>query len=133
MMLRSQLLAAVLAAATSLVASSALAQPPEHRKHQGSSHNTRHEKVTVEEAVIRAIFRADRQLLESRSDLPPGIRKNLARGKPLPPGLAKRFDHRLESRLPQYPGYEWRQLGRDAVLVAVTTGVVEAILDNIFD
>jgi Ni/Co efflux regulator RcnB len=133
MMLRSQFLATVLAAATLAVTSSALAQPPDHRKHQGPGHDARHEKVTVEEAVIRAIFRADRQLLEPRSDLPPGIRKNLARGKPLPPGLAKRFDHRLEARLPHYPGYEWRQLGRDAVLVAVTTGVVEAILDNIFD
>src|SRR5690606_15701453 len=35
------------------------------------------------------------------SPLPPGIRKNLARGQPLPPGIAKKISsHRLVGRLP---------------------------------
>ncbi len=110
----------------------ALGQPTEHRK--GPKHDAHaHQPISIEEAVIRAIFRGEPQLAHSSRDLPPGIRKNLARGKPIPPGLAKRFHPQLEARLPQYPGYEWRQLGRDAVLVAITTGVVEAVLSNIFD
>jgi Ni/Co efflux regulator RcnB len=133
MTLRSGILVTALTLATSMAASAAFAQPPDHRKHQHPGQGTSQGGITIEEAVVRAIFREERALLDTQSSLPPGIRKNLARGKPLPPGLAKRFDSRVNARLPQYPGYEWQQIGRDAVLVAVTTGVVEAILGNIFD
>lgn len=67
------------------------------------------------------------------ASLPPGIAKNLARGKPLPPGIAKRFDSGLASRLPHYEGYEWKQVGTDVVLVAVATGIVYEILRNVLD
>jgi len=66
--------------------------------------------------------------------LPPGIRKNLARGKPLPPGIAKRYaPPPMVSRLPVYPGHEWRVVGTDLVLVAIATAVVVDILLNVFD
>ena len=63
--------------------------------------------------------------------LPPGIAKNLARGKPLPPGIAKQIDPALARQLPYYPGYEWRQYGTDAVLVEVGTSVVREVLRDI--
>lgn len=63
--------------------------------------------------------------------LPPGIAKNLARGKPLPPGIAKQIDPALARQLPNYPGYEWRQYGTDAVLVEVGTSVVREVLRDI--
>jgi len=63
--------------------------------------------------------------------LPPGIAKNLARGKPLPPGIAKQLDPALARQLPNYPGYEWRQYGTDAVLVDVGTSVVREVLSDI--
>lgn len=63
--------------------------------------------------------------------LPPGIAKNLARGKPLPPGIAKKLDPSLARQLPYYPGYEWRQMGTDAVLVEVGTSVVREVLRDI--
>jgi hypothetical protein len=66
-------------------------------------------------------------------DLPPGIQKNLARGKPLPPGIAKKLDGRLVGRLPHYDGYEWQQVGTDLILVALATGLVYEILDGAFD
>src|SRR3546814_10843108 len=52
--------------------------------------------------------------LTGYSALPPGIRKNLARGKPLPPGIQKKIvPGSLLSRLPRYSGYEWRvEIGR---------------------
>ncbi|MVW84900.1 hypothetical protein EI969_02875 [Pseudomonas sp. PB101] len=65
--------------------------------------------------------------------LPPGIQKNLARGKPLPPGIAKKLDGRLVGRLPHYDGYEWQQVGTDLILVALATGLVYEILNGAFD
>jgi Ni/Co efflux regulator RcnB len=65
--------------------------------------------------------------------LPPGIQKNLARGKPLPPGIAKKLDGRLVGRLPHYDGYEWQQVGTDLILVALATGLIYEILDGAFD
>ena len=65
--------------------------------------------------------------------LPPGIRKNLARGKPLPPGIAKKFAPApMASRLPAHPGHEWRVVGTDLVLVAIATVVVVDILIDVF-
>lgn len=65
--------------------------------------------------------------------LPPGIAKNLARGKPLPPGIAKRhLPPDLLVRLPPRPGYEWVAVGRDVVLLAIATGIVVDILSDAF-
>lgn len=68
------------------------------------------------------------------STLPPGIRKNLARGKPLPPGIAKKMvPGSLLGRLPRYPGYEWRIAGTDLILISVATAVIADILYDVFD
>ncbi|AXM94744.1 anti-virulence regulator CigR family protein [Pseudomonas plecoglossicida] len=67
------------------------------------------------------------------SALPPGIKKNLARGKPLPPGIAKKLDGRLISQLPYYEGYQWMQAGADLILVAVATGIIYEVLDRALD
>jgi hypothetical protein len=65
--------------------------------------------------------------------LPPGITKNLARGKPLPPGIAKKTPRsEFVQRLPTYPDYEWKRCGTDLVLVQVATQVVAEVLANIF-
>jgi Ni/Co efflux regulator RcnB len=61
---------------------------------------------------------------------PPGI--HLERGRPLPHGYyGERLDGRALSRLPVYPGYEWRRAGGDIVLIAVGTGIVYEILDGV--
>ena len=65
--------------------------------------------------------------------LPPGIRKNLARGKPLPPGLAKKqVAPELTERLPHYDGYEWVRVGTDLVLVGIVSGVVSDLVRDVF-
>ncbi len=67
------------------------------------------------------------------SPLPPGIAKNLARGKPLPPGIAKKYvPALLLGQLPNHPGYEWRMAGTDLILVAIGTAIVADILINVF-
>ena len=82
---------------------------------------------------VRMILGDNRELIGPAQSLPPGIRKNLARGKPLPPGIAKRFDNRLLGRLPHYEGYEWRQVGTDVVLVTLATGLIYEVLSNVLD
>lgn len=65
--------------------------------------------------------------------LPPGIAKNLARGKPLPPGIAKKYAPApMVSRLPHYPGYEWRVAGTSLALVYSSSGIVADVLLDIF-
>lgn len=66
--------------------------------------------------------------------LPPGIAKNLARGKPLPPGIAKRsLPPSMLNELPYYPGHEWKIVGDNLVLIALSTAVVTAVINGVFD
>ena len=60
-------------------------------------------------------------------------RQNLARGKPLPPGIAKKLDSRLLGQLPRYEGYEWRQAGTDLILVAIASGVIYEVLNDVLN
>ncbi|SDS60792.1 hypothetical protein SAMN05216421_1836 [Halopseudomonas xinjiangensis] len=115
------------------------AQPPrdkpgkEHGHGAAEHRDADHDRSpSISEAVIRDVLR-DYGVHDASTDkLPPGIQKKLQRGKPLPPGIAKKLDPQLADRLPDYPGYEWRQAGRDLILVAVTTGIIEAILGEVF-
>lgn len=62
--------------------------------------------------------------------LPPGIAKNLARGKPLPPGIAKKaLPGDLRKRLPGRQGYDRIIVGNDILLVAATGVVVDILRD----
>ncbi len=83
---------------------------------------------------IRGVLGENRGYWGAGQSLPPGIRKNLQRGKPLPPGIARqRLDSRLESRLPRFPGFEWARVGSDLVQLSTSTGVVNQVLSNAFD
>jgi hypothetical protein len=65
--------------------------------------------------------------------LPPGIRKNLARGKPLPPGIAKRaVPSGMLGQLPVRNGHEWQISGTDLVLVETGTLLVVELLEGVF-
>ncbi len=61
--------------------------------------------------------------------LPPGIAKNLERGKPLPPGIAKKaLPQSLVDRLPYRVETRRYVVGNDVVLVAAATGVILDVL-----
>ena len=63
--------------------------------------------------------------------LPPGIAKNLTRGKPLPPGLATRnLSDQFAAALPKPSGYQWVGAGTDLVLIDLTSRVVADVLAN---
>lgn len=90
-------------------------------------------RVSIDFEQIRLVVGGHRDHWRPQPALPPGIRKNLQRGKPLPPGIARqRLDGRLERELPRYPGHEWVRVGNDLVLVSATTRLIEAVLDDMF-
>lgn len=64
--------------------------------------------------------------------LPPGIRKRLARGKALPPGIAMtRVPNGLHTALRLPSGYELVEVGLDVVLVHVATQIVHDVLMDV--
>lgn len=64
--------------------------------------------------------------------LPPGIRKNLARGKPMPPGIAKRFPpDGLRSSLSIPSRYDVVEVGWDVFLVEAATGIIHDVLMDV--
>lgn len=64
--------------------------------------------------------------------LPPGIRKRLARGKELPPGIAKQVvPTGLRSRIDLPVGFEIVEVGLDILLVEVATDIVHDVLMDI--
>lgn len=95
----------------------------------GVSIELRHAGITISTARGYALEYG----VTGYGSLPPGIRKNLARGKPLPPGIAKKaVPPSMLARLPVYPGYEWRVAGSDLILVALATAVVADVLVDVF-
>jgi len=70
---------------------------------------------------------------KGRKSLPPGIAKNLQRGKPLPPGIAKQvLPAGLIDALPPVPkGYDRIVVAGKILLVEVATQVVHDVLEDI--
>ena len=76
------------------------------------------------------------QKKQKTKPLPPGIAKNLTRGKSLPPGIAKQqLPNDLIQRLPPVrAGYERVIVDGRLLLVAVATQVIADVLsDAVFD
>lgn len=73
---------------------------------------------------------------DGRNGLPPGIAKNLTRGKSLPPGIAKQYlPEGLRRELPAPPaGYERIMVDGRILLVEIATQVIHDVLtDAILD
>lgn len=65
-------------------------------------------------------------------ELPPGIRRNLARGKPLPPGIARKSAPTdLQAALHIADGYEIVEVGLDVFLVEVATNIIHDVLMDV--
>ena len=70
---------------------------------------------------------------KGRDSLPPGIAKNVARGKPLPPGIAKQYlPTGLIEMLPPPPqGFERIEVAGRVLLVEVATRVIHDVLEDL--
>lgn len=100
---------------------------------QGGGNNWQGSGPQIDIGGVRIILNDNRNYWNPGASLPPGIQKNLARGKPLPPGIAKKLDGRLVGRLPHYDGYEWQQVGTDLILVTLATGLIYEVLHDVLD
>ena len=95
--------------------------------------------VTFSDAEVRIItaWYDDHELQKpdkaKRGGLPPGIAKNLARGKSLPPGIAKqRLPQELQRALPSAPaGYDRIIVDGKILLVEVATQVIHDVLMDV--
>jgi len=126
-----------------LLPSAATAAPPEGKgnktKKKDHPHSDDSEKIStlvtagISVAAARDLFRGTGGIPGSYKPLPPGIRKNLARGKPIPPGIAKtRLPVTYMGKLPHYPGYEWLGAGLDLLLVQTASGIIADVLIDVF-
>ena len=90
---------------------------------QSSGFSVRERQIVVE------FFATHGQEAEA---LPPGIARNLERGKRLPPGIAKKqIPSGLEAELPIRPGFEVSIFG-DRIVLLEASGLVVDILEGIF-
>lgn len=80
---------------------------------------------------VRQTISQNRESFGRGNPLPPNI--HVERGRPLPRGYGRPLDAAALRHLPHYDGYQWRRLGSDVVLVAVGTGLVYEILDNVLN
>ena len=77
------------------------------------------------------ITRYFQQHPQPATSLPPGIAKNVARGKPVPPGIAKRgIPNALSGQLSIPAGYELQTVGTDVVLIEAGTRIIADILKD---
>ena len=86
--------------------------------------------VDSDRGVFREYYRVHRDAVKP---LPPGIAKNLARGKPLPPGIARtRVPDAVLVQLPwRPPGYTFFLVG-DRIVLLNANGLVADILTSFF-
>lgn len=109
--------------------------------HQNAQQQERAEDEIIDEVLDGIFGENDRTIIEryvrekgiGTKSLPPGIAKNLARGKPLPPGIAKRgLPADLEGRLPKLrDGLQRIIVGDDVTIVEEGTRVVVDILKDV--
>jgi Ni/Co efflux regulator RcnB len=102
-------------------------------KEKSAGHNDWDHGPSIDRNSVLGVLSRYHSYWSPGSALPPGIQKNLARGKPLPPGIAKKLDGRLLGHLPRYEGYEWQQAGTDLILVAIATGIIYEVLNGALD
>jgi Ni/Co efflux regulator RcnB len=104
-------------------------QLKQQHKHQSTEQASAALMVTAGISLTEARELARRHQLTGQHALPPGIAKNLIRGKALPAGIARKtVPQAMLAELPQHQGYEWRMAGTDLILVSVATAVVADVL-----
>lgn len=120
------------------------AQHPQQTQGQGSTQQQRPQQPSAQRPAndhrqappqdfgdVQRAFHERRAQIGRGPAVPPDV--HIRQGHPLPHGYGKRLDERALHGLPRYEGYEWRRVGSDVVLIAVTTGIVYAILQGVLN
>ncbi|CEA01242.1 CigR [Pseudomonas saudimassiliensis] len=103
------------------------ALPPGHRQ----IYQQRHQYRAPDRDQLRRQIYQQRHNMGRGPGRPP--RSHLIIGRPIPHGWSQRVPHQHVRHLPQYPGYEWHRAGSDLVLVAVTTGLIYTVVENVLN
>jgi len=106
------------------------ARPPGHRQIYQQRHQFQHRQPPHREQLRRQINQS-RYNIGRGPALPPHV--HLVVGRPIPHGWGHPLSASHVRHLPHYAGYEWRRAGNDLILVAVTTGLIYAIVDNVLN
>ena len=104
---------------------------PKAQQHQAQQapRQQQNQRPPQDFSAVHQAFHEHRGQIGAGPALPPGI--HIQPGKPLPKGYGKRLDARALHGLPHYPGYEWRRVGTDIVLVTIATGIVYTVLQGV--
>ena len=85
-----------------------------------------------EKTIIHRYFGDHPEAAGKVKELPPGIRKKLARGGAMPPGIAKQaLPDGLHRQLPPREGQHYEIVGTDVVLVETATRVIVDVLKDV--
>jgi len=85
-----------------------------------------------ERRIIHRYFGEHPDSVGKVKELPPGIRKKLARGGAMPPGIAKQaLPDGLHRQLPPRDGQHYEIIGTDVVLVETVTRVIVDVLKDV--
>jgi Ni/Co efflux regulator RcnB len=85
-----------------------------------------------EKRIIHRYFGEHRDSVGKVKELPPGIRKKLARGGAMPPGIARQMaPDGLHRQLPPRDGQHYEVIGTDVVLVETATRVIVDVLKDV--
>lgn len=105
--------------------------PPRHQHQHHHRPPHQHHRHPPHRNQLRRDIHRNSHHLRPAPPLPRHM--HLVVGRPLPHGWRHPVPASHARHLPQYAGYEWHSAGRDLVLVAVTTGIVYSILDNVLN
>lgn len=101
---------------------------PQKEKEKGGEKEREKEREKEKEQAKRELTSYYERAGAKPKDLPPGIARNLQRGKPLPPGIERtRVPDGLAAKLPKRPGEEWAMFGNRLVAID-KAGVVREII-----
>ena len=103
-------------------------EKPSTEKSKGKGQPEKHKESDDSSAARRELKAYYERRAAKPAELPPGIAKNLERGKALPPGIQRsRVPDDLAVRLPKRQGEEWAMVG--SWLVSVDkSGIVRQVI-----
>lgn len=116
------------------------AQPNQQQQHQPQQQANRQNNAQgpahggqppADFSSVRQDVYNQRQAIGRGPDVPSHVQ--IVKGRPMPAGYGRRLPPPVLANLPHYDGYEWRRVGADMVLVALTSGIVYEILANVLN
>lgn len=105
--------------------------PPQHAQSKDARADVQPPRFSAADSTRLRIYFVERPVVWT--GLPPGIARNYGRGKPLPPGIAKKLPPGILADLPRHQGYEYARVGQDVVLIDAATRTVVDVIERILN